>query len=176
MRDDVSWGSSFLKLKRNGGDGKKKLIPPSFRGYWLFILGFLCSVWPVCTKIKLRKEFRQPGHQFFFLIFRLNFAHAWTPLSLFFSFFFLSFVLLAMRKERDESMKQFFSPRPSDFNSFHLFDARNHSDMNASAFDALLLFFFPPPSFFFNRLNFRSNKSRLFWTFSKIWRIYRGKF
>lgn len=113
-------------------------------------------------------------------IFLFNFSFKFrtrvdSSLSLFF-FFFLSFVLLAMRKERDESMKQFFSPRPSDFNSFHLFDARNHSDMNASAFDALLLFFFPPPSFFFNRLNFRSNKSRLFWTFSKIWRIYRGKF
>lgn len=80
-------------------------------------------------------------------IFLFNFSFKFrtrvdSSLSLFFSFFFLSFVLLAMRKERDESMKQFFSPRPSDFNSFHLFDARNHSDMNASAFDALLLFFF----------------------------------
>lgn len=30
MRDDVSWGSSFLKLKRNGGDWKKSLSPHPF--------------------------------------------------------------------------------------------------------------------------------------------------
>lgn len=150
-----------------GGREKKNFtLPHSFADIDCSYLDFLYSIWPVCTKIKLGKEFRQPGHQFFFLIFPFKFrTRVHSSLSLFF-FFSLSFVLLTMRKKRDESMKQFFSPRPSDFNSFHLFDARNHSDMNASAFDALLFFF--PLSFFFNRLNFRSNKSRLFWTFSKI--------
>lgn len=149
-----------------GGREKKNFtLPHSFADIDCSYLDFLYSIWPVCTKIKLGKEFRQLGHQFFFLIFPFKFrTRVHSSLSLFF-FFSLSFVLLTMRKKRDESMKQFFSPRPSDFNSFHLFDARNHSDMNASAFDALLFFF---PSFFFNRLNFRSNKSRLFWTFSKI--------
>lgn len=96
MRDDVSWGSSPLKLKRNGGEGKKKFLFPILSRI-LIVHTFLCSVWPVCTKIKLRKEFRQPGHQFFFLIFRLNFAHAWTPLSLSLSLFFLFFFFLLYR-------------------------------------------------------------------------------
>lgn len=101
-RDDVSWGSSPLKLERNGGE-KKKTLPFShpFADIDCSYLDFLYSIWPVCTKIKLGKEFRQPGHQFFFLIFLFKFrTRVHSSLSLFFFFFPFFCIVSDEKRER----------------------------------------------------------------------------
>lgn len=142
--DGLSWGSSSLKLERDGG---KSFVRTS-REYWLFILGFSLfrrTVSPLREQ-SFERNWSRRDPNFPSSPFKI------APVNSSLFFFFFSFVSLALEKGTiDETI---FFHGPSDFNSSDLSDAWNHSTMNA-----LVLGSFAFSSFFFNRpcrLNFYS--------------------